>query len=434
MLRISVAGLALGIAAIAAPPTPSVTFNKDVLPILQNQCQNCHRPGEVAPMSFLSYKETRPWASAIKSAVLTNKMPPWFADPAVGHFSNERRLTASERATLVAWVESGAPEGDDKDRPAPVEFADGWSIGKPDIVVEMPNDIPIPATGIVNINSVYVKVNFPHDMWVQAAEIRPGNRQVVHHMKAWVQYPESPDHAAKTQSGRPSGSDTAMADGGRSRDMLCKYNPGLDGQNFTVGDAAKFIPAGSDIVFETHYTSNGKATTDRSKVGIVLAKASPKQRFFTTGALTNHKFTIPAGDPNYELKTEIVISQPVQLTWLQPHMHMRGKDFLVRAVYPTGESEVLLKVPHFEYNWQVGYEFAKPVPLPKGTRLESIAHFDNSVNNPSNPDPTRDVPYGAQTWDEMSVAFFSVVVDVNTNPLLLFRDRNGRVALTEKVE
>src|SRR5215470_4724024 len=155
MLRISVAGLALGIAAIAAPPTPSVTFNKDVLPILQKQCQNCHRPGEVAPMSFLSYKETRPWASAIKSAVLTNKMPPWFADPSVGHFSNERRLTATERATLVAWVESGAPEGDDKDRPAPVEFADGWSIGKPDIVVEMPNDIPIPATGIVNTNSVY---------------------------------------------------------------------------------------------------------------------------------------------------------------------------------------------------------------------------------------------------------------------------------------
>jgi hypothetical protein len=288
---------------------------------------------------------------------------------------------------------------------------------------------PFPATGIVNVNSVFVKVNFPNDIWVQAAEIRPGNRQVVHHMKAWVQYPESPNHAGQSQR-----SDAAMTDGGRSRDMLCKYNPGLDGQNFTVGDSAKFIPAGSDIVFETHYTSNGKATTDRSKVGIVLAKAPPKQRFFTSGALSNHTFTIPAGDPNFELKTEIVISQPVQLTWLQPHMHMRGKSFQVRAIYPTGESEVLLKVPRFDYNWQVGYEFAKPVSLPKGTRLESVAHFDNSVNNPSNPDPTRDVPYGAQTWDEMSVTFFSVAVDAKTNPLLLFRDKNGSVAATDKVE
>ena len=434
MLRITVAGLVIGIAAIAAPSTSPVTFNKDVLPILQKQCQNCHRPGEVAPMSFLSYKETRPWAAAIKSAVLTHKMPPWFADPSVGHFSNERKLTDKERDTLVAWVESGAAEGDAKDRPAPVEFADGWTIGKPDIVVEMPNDIPIPATGIVNTNSVFVKVNFPRDMWVEAAEIRPGNRQVVHHMKAWVQYPESPDHAAKASAARPQDGDAAMTGGGRSRDMLCKYNPGLDGQNFTVGGAAKFIPAGSDIVFETHYTSNGTATTDRSKVGIVLAKTPPKQRFFTTGALTNHKFTIPAGDPNYELKTEIVIAQPVQITWIQPHMHMRGKSFQVRAIYPTGESEMLLNVPHFEYNWQVGYEFAKPILLPKGTRLESIAHFDNSVNNPSNPDPTRNVPYGAQTWDEMSVGFFSIVVDVNTNPLLLFRDTRGRVALTEKVE
>jgi len=427
MWRISVASLMVGIASNAAPPTPSVTFYKDVLPVLQKQCQSCHRPGEVAPMSFLTYKETRPWASAIKSAVVTNKMPPWFADTSVGHFSNERRLTDTERATLVAWAESGAAEGDAKDRPSPVEFADGWTIGKPDIVVEMPNDIPIPATGIVNINSVFVKVNFPKDLWVQAAEIRPGNRQVVHHMKAWVQYPDRTVRALN-------GADAPMTDGGRSRDMLCKYNPGLAGQNFTVGDAAKFIPAGSDIVFETHYTSNGKATTDRSKVGIVLAKAPPKQRFFTTGALSNHTFTIPAGDPNYELKTEIVLSQPVQLTWLQPHMHMRGKSYQVRAIYPTGESEILLKVPRYDYNWQVGYEFAKPVPLPKGTRLESIAHFDNSVNNPANPDPTRDVPYGAQTWDEMSVGFFSVVVDVNTDPLLLFHDKNGRVALTDKVE
>jgi hypothetical protein len=250
-------------------------------------------------------------------------------------------------------------------------------------------------------------------------------------MKAWVQYPSASGQAAV---GRPQGGDAPMTDGGRAREILCKYNPGLDGQNFTVGDAAKFIPAGSDIVFETHYTSNGKATTDRSKVGIVLAKNPPKQRFFTSGALTNHKFTIPAGDPDYELKTEIVMSEQVQLTWLQPHMHVRGKDYQVTAIYPSGESQVLLKVPQFDFNWQVGYEFEKPVVLPKGTRLESIAHFDNSANNPYNPDPKRDVPYGGQTWDEMSVAFFSVVVDIDKNPLTLFREPSGKVAVTEKVE
>ena len=413
MLRTPLTGLMIGMAAMAATPSKPVTFNKEVLPVLQKNCQTCHRPGEVAPMSFLTYSETRPWAKAIKAAVLTKKMPPWFADPKVGHFANDRSMNERDRNILVAWADGGAVEGNPKDRPAPIQFAEGWTIGQPDIIVEMPEEIQIPATGIFRNRGVHVKVNFPKDLWVVAAEVRPGNRQVVHHMKAWVVYP------------KPAGQRRRSEDGGPGRDMLAKYNPGLEGQHFTVGGAAKFIPAGSDIYFETHYTPNGKATTDKSKVGIVLAKTPPERRFYTSGSLTNHNFTIPAGASNWELKTEIPIEDNVERTWIRPHMHMRGKDYEVRAIYPTGETQTVLKVNGFNFNWQVGYEFAKPVLLPKGSRLLSIAHYDNSPNNPYNPDPTRNVPYGSQTTDEMSVAFFSVVVDKKADLTKLFGKASG---------
>ena len=197
MLRTPLTGLLIGMAAMAATPSSPVTFNKDVLPVLQKNCQTCHRPGEVAPMSLLTYAEARPWAKAIKTAVLLKKMPPWFADPNVGHFSNDRSMSDKDRNTLAAWADSGALEGNPKDRPAPVEFAEGWTIGKPDVVVEMPEEVKIPATGVFRYGGVLVKVNFPKDLWVVAAEVRPGNRQVVHHMKAWVQYPKTAGQQAR---------------------------------------------------------------------------------------------------------------------------------------------------------------------------------------------------------------------------------------------
>ncbi|MEO8596731.1 MAG: thiol-disulfide isomerase [Candidatus Solibacter sp.] len=430
MLRTPRLGLFFAVAAFSADTTESVTFNKDVLPVLQKNCQTCHRPGEVAPMPLLTYTEARPWAKAIKAAVLTRKMPPWFADPAVNHFSNDRSMRESDRKILAAWADAGAPEGNVKDAPPPVKFAEGWEIGKPDIVVEMPEDVQIPATGIVRNQGILVKVNFPKDIWVQAAEIRPSNRAVVHHMKAWVVYPKKdapaapPPPEAQPQAGGR-GARPGMGPEGGAREILAKYNPGLDGQNFTVGDAAKFIPAGSDIYFETHYTTNGTATTDRTKVGIVLAKNPPNRRFFTSGALTNLNFTIPAGNPNYEVRTEIPVEDNVELTWIQPHMHMRGKDFEVRILYPTGETQTVLKVNGYNFNWQVGYEFAKPVVIPKGSKMLSIAHFDNSANNPFNPDPKRDVPFGSQTTDEMSVGFFSVVVNKTTDLTKLFGKASG---------
>jgi hypothetical protein len=426
MLRFAATGLFFGVAAFGATTASApVTFNKEVLPLLQKNCQTCHRPGEIAPMSLMTYKEARPWAKAIKEAVLTKKMPPWFADPKVNHFANDRSMSETDRKVLAAWADGGAPEGNPKDAPAPPKFAEGWEIGEPDIVVEMPQDVQIPATGIVRNQGVFVKVNFPKDLWVQAAEIRPSNRAVVHHMKAWVVYPKKDGAAevAPQTPGRPVR--LGMGQEGGGREILAKYNPGLDGQNFTLGDAAKFIPAGSDVYFETHYTTNGTATTDRTKVGIVLAKNQPTRRFFTSGALTNHSFTIPAGNGNWELRTEIPVEDNVEMTWIQPHMHMRGKDFEVRAIYPTGETQTLLKVNGYNFNWQVGYEFAKPIMIPKGSKLLSIAHFDNSPNNPFNPDATRDVPYGAQTTDEMSVAFFSVVVDKKTDLTKLFGKASG---------
>jgi hypothetical protein len=449
-MRLTIAGLSVALAAAAAPNGPVVTFNRDVLPVLQKQCQECHRPGEVAPISFLSYQETRPWAKAIKAAVLTKKMPPWFADPSVGHFRNERKLSDAEIKTLVSWADNGALEGDAKDKPAPVQFASGWSIGKPDIIVEMPRDIHIDAQGQMDQANVLVKVNFPRDMWVKAAEVRPGNPKVVHHMKAWVRPPgsEMMKDAPEGELYRPqrggAGRGVAAAAAGAtpgarpmfgegvSQDMLAKFNPGVNAQEFTIGDAAKFIPAGSDIVFECHYVPSGKPETDRSRVGIVLASAPPEKRYLTvTGINSNTSFVIPAGNPNYEVKAGITIANDVQLVWIQPHMHMRAINYELKAIYPSGESEVVLRTPRYDFNWQLGYELAKPLFLPKGTRLETVAHYDNSPNNPYNPNPNVDVRYGPQSTDEMAASFLGIIFDAKMDPATIFPRGRRPVSVIE---
>jgi len=430
--------------AVAVPPVP--TFHKDVLPILQKQCQTCHRPGEVAPMSLLTYKDARPWAKAMKEAVLTKKMPPWFADPAVGHFTNTKSLSESEIQTLAAWVDGGAPEGNAKDAPPPVQFSEGWTIGKPDIVVQFPHEIQIPATGTMDQSNLLVKVNFPKDLWVRAAEVRPGNRRVVHHMKAWVRPPGSAwlKDAPEGEMYNPRRGTVADFAGGRGagqgrggaananpalvQDMLAKYNPGVEGQSFTVGGAAKFIPAGSDIVFEVHYNTTGKPETDRSSVGIVLADAAPAFRHVTTTGVNNTRFAIPPRDAHFEVQAESTVQHDVKLVWLQPHMHYRAREYELRAVYPTGETQLLLKVPNYSFAWQIGYEFAQPVLLPKGTRLESKTWYDNSANNKFNPNPEIEVRYGPQSWDEMAVTFLGYIVEAKADTGRVFSGP-GRGAL-----
>jgi mono/diheme cytochrome c family protein len=398
-----------------------VTFNKDVLPILQNNCQACHRAGEVAPMSLGTFQETRPWAAAIKSAVLSKKMPPWFADSRFGHFANERRLTPEEIKTLVKWVDEGAPEGDPKDRPAPVHFVEGWNIGHPDIVLEMPNAYPVPAEGTVDYQYMVIPGKFKEDTWITAAEVRPGNRAVVHHVIAFVRPPgsqwlkDAEPGVPVSQGRRPEGNPEGQRAGDRREggivgsENLTGYAPGLQPLMLNDG-SAKLIPAGSDIVLQLHYTANGTATADKTKVGLIVAKNPPKYRNLTMLAPTRN-FVIPPNADNYEVKSQVQLQETVTLVDMMPHMHFRGKDFRYEVIYPDGQTQTLLSVPKYDFNWQLGYMLEKPLVLPKGTRIECTAHFDNSPNNPYNPDPTKEVRWGDQTWEEMMIGWFSVAVD-----------------------
>jgi len=412
-LRVFIVGILMGTVALAASNS-TVTFNKDVLPVLQKQCQECHRPGEIAPMSLMTYEAARPWAKAMKAAVLTKKMPPWFAEAGSLPLAHDRTLSETEVQAIVAWADAGAPEGDARDKPAPAQFVDGWNL-KPDMIVEMPNEVQIPATGAVEYQYMLVKGNFfPEDVWVTAAEMRPGNRKVVHHGEVWVRPPGSkwmadavPGVAYPMTEMKKQNSDDI--------DILGKFNPGVGAQNFVFGDSAKFVPKGSDLVFEIHYTTTGKPTSDRTKVGIVLAKGEHKTRYFTSYGPTASNLKIAPGDPNGEVVGEFTTQADMKLVYAQPHMHLRGKDYELRAIYPTGEMQTLLK-SKWDFNWQMGVEFATPVALPKGTRLLGISHFDNSPNNAFNPDPKKEVVWGLQNWEEMSNCFIGLVFDSKIEP------------------
>jgi mono/diheme cytochrome c family protein len=398
------------------------TFHKDVLPILQRNCQTCHRPGEVAPMSLLTFEQARPWARAIKTAVTSRKMPPWMADPAVGHFENERRLTDREIQLINAWVDAGAPAGREADGPPPLTFENGWNL-KPDVVVEMPKPFELPARGTINYKYIRVETNFPEDMWVTAAEMRPGNAKVLHHGKVWVVPPGS-TWMAKAVNGeayeRESHSQimgtNAIEEG---NDILGKFNPGLGAQRFDMMGAAKFIPKGSDIVFELHYTTSGEPTTDVSKLGLVLAKQAPRTRYYFHAGPTAMNLAIPAGDGNAQVVSEITFGEDAKLVYAQPHMHLRGKDFELRVVSPSKEITTVLK-GKWDFEWQMGYQYAEPVAMPKGSKLQLITHFDNSTANRFNPDATTKVLWGPQNWDEMSNCFIGVLFPTEVAPEKVF--------------
>jgi hypothetical protein len=427
MRRFFAIGVLVGMAAVAAPmrattgeSSTGVSFNKDVLPILQKNCQTCHRPGEIAPMSFMTYKDARPWARAMKTAVVNRQMPPWFADPAYGHFSNDKRLSDADIGTLSAWADQGAVEGDEKDKPAPVVFEEGWGL-KPDMIIEMPDDVPLPATGTINYKSILVKANFTEDRWVIAADLRPGNAQAVHHMRAIVRPPGSAWMKDAIPGVAYEAGDEEVGRQGEGSDLLGKFNPGLGAQDFSRFESAKFVPKGSDIVFSMHYTAIGKPTTDRSKLGLVFSKDPPKLRYFTHDGPTAGNLSIPAGAGNQEVVSEMTATADTQLVYLQPHMHLRGKDYEVRLIYPSGTSETIFKAK-WDFNWQLGFDLERPIPIPKGTRIVGIAHFDNSMANKYNPDPTSRVVWGPQNWEEMQNCFMGFLIDPNLrNPRTLFR-------------
>lgn len=411
-----------------------VTFDKDVLPILQRNCQVCHRPGEIGPMSFLTYESTRPWAKAMRAAVLSRKMPPWFADPNAGHFANDRSLSAAELNTIVAWAESGALEGDPRDKPAPIQWREGWNI-QPDLTFEMSAPYDIPASGTVEYTYFVTPTGLKEDTWVTMGEIRPEARGNVHHVIAYVRPPGSTwmkdaqvgvpyvPPKRETLQAQPNSQQLAKD----TNEFLVGYVPGMQPQRYDIDRSAKLIPAGSDILFEVHYTANGKAARDRTKVGLTLAKAPPEKRFITLVG-RSLDFVIPPGDANYEAKALVKFNEPVEFVEQQPHMHLRGKDMLVKMIYPTGESETILNVPRYDFNWQLVYYHEKPLQIPKGTMMEITAHWDNSANNKWNPDPKATIRWGDQSWDEMLVNHFGVVVDRTTDVQKIVQNLKNPVA------
>ena len=419
--------------ALLAQSAPPPTFTKDVAPILQKNCQTCHRPGEGGPFPLLTYDQTRPMAPSIKRVVQQKIMPPWFADPQYGHFANDRSLSANEISTLVAWVNAGAPEGDPKDIPAPVEFLEGWNIPKPGVIFQLPRPFQIPASGVVEYQYVIIPTGFTEDKWVQMAEARPTNRPMVHHIIAYVREPGS-SYFKDQKPGEffeapPSKAEEKTDTSALPSDFLIGYAPGQPAEVLGPGQA-KLIKAGSDLVLEVHYMPMGTSTTDQTKVGLVFAKQPPKERVLTLSAV-NGTFKIPPGDPNYRVDASFEIATDLKLAGLHPHMHTRGKDFEYRIVYPDGRTETILRVPKYNWRWQLWYNLTEPLILPKGTKIECTAHFDNSSDNPENPDPTKTVIWGQQSWDEMMVGFFNLVFDAKTPAKSLFPDHKDHADIAQ---
>jgi hypothetical protein len=390
------------------------TFYGDILPILQDHCQICHREGEIAPMPFVTYEQTRPWAAALKQAVQSKQMPPWFADPRYGKFSNDLSLTPQQIALIAAWVDTGAPAGSARDAPPPRHWVEGWNIPEPDKIVQMPQPVNLPATGDVEYTYEIVPTGFIEDKWVQMSEIRPTSRDV-HHAVVYIRPPDSkwlrkaPVSVPFTPSSFSNAEERAEAHATTS-DMLLVYAPGSEPDIWEDG-MAKFVPAGSDLVFQMHYTTNGHAASDQTSIGLVFAKQRPQQRVLTL-QLTNHSFIIPPRTDDYRVDVSGTLPNDATLLSFFPHMHLRGKQFEYNILHPNGTVETLLRV-NYHFHWQMSYRLAQALFLKAGTRLQAVAWYDNSDENMHNPDPNKSVTWGGQTYDEMMVGFFNVAVPAN---------------------
>jgi len=426
-LLIAAIAAALLLGGVSLAPSPQKagappTFYRDVLPILQQHCQACHRAGEIAPMPLVTYDQARLYAPVIANKVSARIMPPWFADPQFGHFSNDPTLTAQEISTVVAWANANAPEGDSHDAPAPRAWTSGWNIPAPDQIVTMPKPVALPAQGDVDYTYEIVPTKFAKDEWIQMSEVRPSSRENVHHAVVYIRPPDS-----KWLRGAPVGIPFTAADltDDESRhgahwtdaDILLVYAPGSLPDQWPAG-IAKFVPAGSDLVFQMHYTTHGRATNDQTSIGLVFAKEPPKQRVLTL-QLTNDHFVIPPGADDFRVEARGSLPNDATLLRFLPHMHLRGKRFEYSILRPGEKPETLLRV-NWDFFWQLSYRLAQPLPLKAGTELQAIAWYDNSRNNPHNPDPDAAVHWGDQTYDEMMVGFFDVAVPAGVDKWKFF--------------
>lgn len=427
----------IGGSALGAEASDSPTFTKDVAPIFYEHCTSCHRLGEIAPMSLLTYKEARPYARSIADRVSRGVMPPWHADPAHGEFVNDRRLSAREKDTILKWVANGAAEGVLADLPPQPEYPDGWLIGKPDAVFALGEDYPVPASGTVDYKYFEIPTTFSEDRWIQAFQVRPGSPSVVHHVIVYARAPRRPPPpASATPSSAPAPrrqgpfsfapnmeepepvkaaaarqetpNDRPAPKGGLGA-FVGGFAPGQGVRVFQPGSAMK-LPAGATLVFQMHYTANGAATTDRSKIGFVFATEPPKQEAITA-ALVNANFRLPAGTPDTRVDAQMTLNRDLTLWSLMPHTHVRGRKWHVEVTLPDGRSQTVLSVPNYDFNWQTDYVFKTPLKLPKGTVLKTSAWYDNSVANKSNPNPAVDVHWGEQTWEEMQFTAFTFTLD-----------------------
>lgn len=371
--------------------TAHTSFYRDVLPVLQNRCQQCHRKGEIGPFALKDFAEVRDWGPTIREAVAERRMPPWPADPHFGKFSNDISLSEAEIETITKWVDEGCPEGNPAEKPPEMKFVDGWNIGKPDRIYTMERPFHVPATGVVSYQNFYASPVFTQDTLVQAVECRFGNRSVVHHMLVLLDFPK--DHS-KSQDGLVKGFFAAGVPG-------CTYFVFPKGY-------AKRIPKGARLRFQMHYTPNGSPADDQSRFGIVLAK-EPKERDVQTYALGKLDINIPAGNPDHVETATQNVNGDVILTTLMPHLHVRGKSFTFTVVWPDGKKETLLSVPRWDFNWQPQYQLAKPIVLPKNSKIIVEAHWDNSAGNPNNILPPVDVKFGEQTFDEMFIGYVNFI-------------------------
>jgi peroxiredoxin len=376
------------------PALSEVTYTKHIAPILQRRCVTCHRPGSLAPFALTSYRVVAGWAETIGQVLQEQRMPPWHANPQYGVFANDARMPEEEKQLVFAWAKNGTPEGDPRDLPKRPPFVEGWRIPKPDAILSMPEPFRVPAEGTVPYQYFTVDPGFAEDKWIKASEAQPGNRAVVHHLIVFVLPPGTRGPGERDNVGS---------------NFVAAGVPGMPPLIYGDGEA-KLIPAGSRLVFQIHYTPNGTSQTDQSRVGFVFADPKTIQREVRSDVVLNPRFRIPPGAADHRVEASYRFRQDTILYSMMPHMHLRGKAFRFEAIYPDQRREILLDVPRYSFDWQNLYVLAQPKRMPEGTELHCVAHFDNSEQNLSNPDPKAAVTFGDQTWEEMMVGYFDMAL------------------------